>query len=134
MNPWIQLLGSGGLAAVAVVVVNALAQRRNLGSQTARTDAETQRTDAETDEIIAKTARGLVADVQADLARQKAINTELWERVEELERYADEWRRVLELHSAWDLMAISKLRECKPPITFPMPTPLTPPNKPRRTP
>lgn len=89
MNPWLQILGSGGLATIAVVVVNALAQRRNLGATTARTDAETGRTDAETAEMFTKTARGLVADIQAK-------NLELAARVVRLEEKDGEARTLIE--------------------------------------
>lgn len=89
MNPWLQLLGSGGLAAIAVVVVNALAQRRSLGATTARTDAETGRTDAETADLFTKTARGLVADVQAK-------NLELAARIVRLEEKHGEDRVLIE--------------------------------------
>jgi hypothetical protein len=134
VNPWLQLLGSGGLAAVIVVAENAIANRRNLGAQTSRTDAETSRTDAETDELIRKTYGGMLADMQGQLNAAVLKASDLTVRVAELEDEREEGRRVLQLHAAWDHMAITKLRECDPPMTLPDPPPLTPPSRRRRPP
>lgn len=133
MNPWIQLLGSGGLAAVAVVIVNVLAQRRSLGSQTLRTDSERHRTDAETDELIRTTYGNMLKDIQVQLDAAVAKNANLSERVSELESEREDQRRVLQLHAAWDHMALSKLRDCRPPLSLPEPPPLTPAVRRRRT-
>lgn len=89
MNPWLQLLGSGGLATIGVVIVNAFAQRRSLGATTARTDAETGLTEAQTADQFTATARKLVADVEAK-------NAELSARVVRLEQKDGEARSLIE--------------------------------------
>lgn len=113
MNPWLVVLTSVLSSGVVVTVVNAIVSRRKLG-------AETERTDAEKDQIVTETARGLVADLRQEIDRLKS-------EIAGLRRDAEEQRRVLILHSAWDLMAVAKIRECKPPLELPHPPPLTPP-------
>jgi predicted extracellular nuclease len=118
----------------AVALINAWANRRQLGAETTRTGSEAHRTDAETDEVIRKTYGGMLADIQSQLDRTITKAASLALRVEELELEREDQRRVLQLHAAWDAMAISKLRECDPPVDLPMPTPLTPPLRRRNYP
>lgn len=123
MNPWLQAFMAIGGGSIFVAALNALTNRKNLGSQVQRTDAETSRTDAETDEIIRKTYGGLLADVQGQL--DAALR-----RIVTLESYAAEQNGLLEVHSAYDFVMIQKLRECDPGINLPAPPPLTPLRRP----
>ena len=123
----LQLLGSAAFAAVIVAVINAVVTRRKLG--------------AEATKIITDAASGVVERVEADNKRLRESDVrktqriaDLEERVDHLEdqeraweREREDWLRVLELHSAWDLLAIAKLRGVTPPIDLPDPPPLTPP-------
>lgn len=115
MNPWVIVLTSVLSSGVVVTVVNAIANRRKLGS-------ELERADADTDRIYTETARGLMSEMRLELTRAN-------QRIADLEFNAEEQRRVLILHSAWDLMAVAKVRECSPPLSLPHPPPLTPPTR-----
>ena len=115
MNPWMTVLLAVVSSGVLTTAVTAIFNRRNLG-------ATTERTEAEREQIVTETARGLVGDLRAEVARLIA-------RIGELERAAEDQRRVLILHSAWDLMAGAKVRECSPPVDLPDPPPLTPPRR-----
>jgi hypothetical protein len=130
----IQILGSAATAAVLVAVINAVVTRRKLG--------------AEATKIITDAASGMVADLRVENARlstadhaKSARITGLEDRVDDLEdeqrgweREREDWLRVLELHAAWDHLAIAKLREVSPAIVLPDPPPLTAPVRYQRKP
>jgi hypothetical protein len=108
----VALLGGGGFAAVIAAVITGLFTRRKLG--------------AEATEIITKAAAGVVTNLTAEVARQEAARKEqagvyeaqIAAHEAKLEEMAaahvherEEWRRVLQLHVAWDAIAIAKLSE-----------------------
>jgi hypothetical protein len=108
----VQLLGSVVLAAVAGAIINGIINRRKLG--------------AEATEIITKAASGVVERLEAELTRVTGDNTRLRERIQTLEIREETDRAVLQLHAAWDHMAVQRLMECG--ITdLPQPPPLSPP-------
>lgn len=104
------LLGGGGVAAVVAAIVTAISTRRKLG--------------AEATEIITKAAAGVVTNLTAEVARQEQARkdqaamyeAQIAAHEQKLEEMAaahvherEEWRRVLQLHVAWDAIAIAKL-------------------------
>ncbi len=108
----IQLLGSAVLAAIAGAIINGIINRRKLG--------------AEATEIITKAASGVVERLEAELTRVSADRERLIERVHTLEIREEADRAVLQLHAAWDHMAVQRLAEFG--ITdLPQPPPLSPP-------
>lgn len=133
MTWWQQVLVSGALASVVGTVISVMANRRKLG--------------AEATEVITKAASGVVSDMRHDNERLRTADREKTQRITELEHRVDfleddqrasdrereDWLRVLELHSAWDLLAIAKLRELDPSFDLPNPPPLHPPVRYRRS-
>jgi hypothetical protein len=122
----LQLLGSAGLAAVLVAVINAVVNRRKLG--------------AEATKVISDAAAGTVRDVREDNARLREENVDLRSRIVALENdqdmweyERDQWREVLQIHAAWDRLAIERIAGREPPIELPDAPPLTPPSRRRRT-
>ncbi len=108
----VQLLGSVVLAAIAGAIINGIINRRKLG--------------AEATEIITKAATGVVERLEAELTRVTGDNARLRERVNSLEIQEETDRAVLQLHAAWDHMAVQRLAEYG--ITdLPQPPPLSPP-------
>ena len=113
------LLGAGGLGAIIAAIVTGLFSKRKLG--------------AEATEIITKAAAGVVTNMQAEIDRQVARNKELVSRHEsdmdrvmtDHRREVAEMRRVLQLHVAWDAIAIAKMAEVG--IELPPAPPLLPP-------
>lgn len=113
------LLGAGGLGAIVAAVVTGLFSKRKLG--------------AEATEIITKAAAGVVTNMQAEIDRQMARNKELVERHErdmgrvmtDHKREVEDMRRVLQLHVAWDTIAIAKMAEVG--VDLPPAPPLLPP-------
>lgn len=127
MTWWQQVLISGALASVVGTVISVMANRKKLG--------------AEATEVITKAASGVVSDMREDNARLRASDRDktaqianLEERVDDLENEQraweyerEDWLRVLQLHAAWDTLAIAKLRSASPPIDLPDPPPLSAP-------
>jgi hypothetical protein len=115
----LQLLGSAAVASVIGAIINGILNRKKLG--------------AEATEIITKAASGVVADIRQDNARLRKRVAELEFAQSEWAIEKQEWRDVLILHSAWDLMATTAVNQAIPPIELPPPPPLTPPTRrPRR--
>jgi hypothetical protein len=112
------ILGSAGVGAIAAAIIAGLFSRRKLG--------------AEATEIITKAAAGVVTSMQADLDRQTKRNEDLVaehrdfvgrlisSHAEEIE----EFRRVLQLHVAWDSIAIAEMAKIG--INLPPAPPLLP--------
>lgn len=102
-NVMVAILGAGGLASIIAAVVAGLFSKRKLG--------------AEATEIITKAAAGVVTNLQAEVERQsKAREDQAREHraaIEALTASRDaemaEVRRVLQLHVAWDAIAIARL-------------------------
>lgn len=99
------LLGAVGSSATIAAAINFYANRKKVGA-----DATKIITDAAT-----------------------AVVSSLRERIEELERREDErearereWKRLLEEHHDWDVMAARAIDEVMPPIDLPDPPPLYP--------
>jgi len=115
----VAILGAGGIGAVLAAIVTGLFSKRKLG--------------AEATEIITKAAAGVVTNLQAEIDRQvelrleqAAANTATIETL--LKDHAnemDEVRRVLQLHVAWDSIAIARMAEVG--IELPPAPPLLPP-------
>lgn len=112
----IALLGGGSIAGILGAVINGIFSRRKLG--------------ADATEVITKAASGVVERIEQDNERlRKEVETH-----EERDAY---WRgliaehtRVLQLHAAWDHMAVQKLREAgitdlpdPPPVYHPKSSP-----------
>lgn len=114
----VALLGAGGLGAIVTAVIAAISSKRKLG--------------AEATKIITDAAAGVVTNMQAEINRQKqqneedraahraAIQTLMFNHAEEME----EVRRVLQLHVAWDAIAIAKMADFG--VNLPPAPPLTP--------
>jgi len=138
-------LGPAGIAAVVLVIVNAILNRRKLSAETSQLSASATKT-------ITDAASGVVAEIKADNERLRADNRRLERREEALERRVDflerqrkewvrerdEWRRVLMVHGAWDTLSTAVVKRAiaalaadehpDPPIeALPEPPPLTPP-------
>lgn len=123
-------LSGGGLFAIIGAIANGFFTRRRLG--------------AEATEIITRAASGVVVDLRKSLderAREMlqmksdhASNLLLMRQehtaaIDKLEReHAEEredWRRVLQLHVAWDYIAIERLSHLG--VELPPPPPISPP-------
>jgi acyl-coenzyme A synthetase/AMP-(fatty) acid ligase len=121
MNPAliVAILGAGGLGAIVAAVVTGLFSKRKLG--------------AEATEIITKAAAGVVTSLQGELARSEAARlTQQIEYQATITKIKDDHdaemadvRRVLQLHVAWDAIAIAKMAEQG--IHLPPAPPLLPP-------
>jgi hypothetical protein len=115
----VAVLGVGGLSAVIAAIITGIFSKRKLG--------------AEATEIITKAAAGVVTSLQSELDRSKAAReaqqTEHEAAVAKiLEDHASEMdnvRRVLQLHVAWDAIAIARLAELG--VELPPAPPLLPP-------
>jgi uncharacterized membrane protein YebE (DUF533 family) len=111
-------LSAGGLGAILAAVVGGLFSKRKLG--------------AEATEIITKAAAGVVTDLRSELDRivlaRKADQAEHEKTIEEMAaahvKERGEFMRVLQLHVAWDAIAIAKLGELG--VELPPAPPLTP--------
>jgi hypothetical protein len=121
----IAVLGSAGLGAIIAAVVNGFFSKRKLG--------------AEATEIITKAAAGVVTNLEAENLRQSAAMAKMVvdhaALIAEMKLKMDaqtashaleieEFKRVLQLHVAWDTIAIAKLNEVK--IHLPPAPPLLP--------
>ena len=101
----VAILGTGGISAIVAAIVTGLFSKRKLG--------------AEATEIITKAAAGVVTNLQSEIDRQvkarqddalqakAALEALMRSHAEEME----EVRRVLQLHVAWDAIAIARLGE-----------------------
>lgn len=126
----VALLGGGGLFAVVGALVNGVFTKRKLG--------------AEATEIITRAASGVVTDLRtsleertAEMARMRlehdaglaAIRLEhtaaLTKMATDHANERENWRRVLQLHVAWDYIAIEKLSHLG--VELPPPPPILPP-------
>lgn len=120
----IGLLGGGGLGAIAAAVIAGLFSKRKLG--------------AEATEIITKAAAGVVTNLETELRRQVVAREDaaLQHRLdvsaimEAHDNEMSEVRRVLQLHVAWDAIAIAKMAEVG--IHLPPAPPLLPAQRPHR--
>jgi Glu-tRNA(Gln) amidotransferase subunit E-like FAD-binding protein len=119
----IAVLGAGGVGAILAAIIAGLFSKRKLG--------------AEATEIITKAAAGVVTNLQDELIRQQGLVTKVTQEAaieharlaeqnqadrqdaqdkmkEMAESHAleiEEVRRVLQLHVAWDAIAIAKMAE-----------------------
>lgn len=115
----VAVLGAGGLGAILAAVVTGLFSKRKLG--------------AEATEIITKAAAGVVTNLQAEIDRQVELRegqatqhaATMKTLMDEHQQEMDEVRRVLQLHVAWDAIAIAKMAEVG--IELPPAPPLLPP-------
>jgi hypothetical protein len=101
----IAALGAGGISAIVAAIVTGLFSKRKLG--------------AEATEIITKAASGVVTSIEAELRRSQdgrvADRLEFERTMTDLRAAhaseIEEVRQVLQLHVAWDVMAIAKIEE-----------------------
>lgn len=124
----IAVLGGGTLAAI----LNAIMSRKKLG--------------ADATKIITEAAAGVASDLRTDNQNLRTKISDLESRVDELEqreeainlahrretaqweRERQDWRATLQLHAAWDHLAVTKLREIDDEAAeLPEPPPLYPP-------
>ena len=117
----IGLLGGGGVSAIISAIVAGLFSKKKLG--------------AEATEIITKAAAGVVTNMQAEIDRQVAARHQqvlehrqaMTDLMAAHDREVEEVRRVLQLHVAWDAIAIAKLADLG--IDLPPAPPLLPPRR-----
>lgn len=99
----VAILGAGGLGAIAAAVITGLFSKRKLG--------------AEATEIITKAAAGVVTNLESENKRQavridrmiEEHRTAMRALVDSHAEEMEEVRRVLQLHVAWDAIAIAKM-------------------------
>jgi hypothetical protein len=116
----VAILGAGGISAIVASVVTGLFSKKKLGS--------------EATEIITRAASGVVTSIEAELLRaQEARERDRLEHQRQINRIMDDHRsemnevgRVLQLHVAWDAIAIAKMSEFG--VQLPKAPPLLPPN------
>ena len=125
-------LSGGGLFAVVGAIANGFFTKRRLG--------------AEATEIITRAASGVVTDLRKSLEERAAEAAEMklqhtaaiaamqlehtaaiaaLQKAQSDER--EQWRRVLQLHVAWDYIAIEKMSHLG--IELPPPPPILPPTE-----
>jgi malic enzyme len=115
----IAALGAGSVGAIAAALITGMFSRRRLGSEAA--------------EIITKAAAGVVTQLEGELTRNRAAMIRMEaEHTQEIAQREEEWaterediRRVLQLHVAWDAIAIAKMAEVG--VELPPAPPLLPP-------
>jgi hypothetical protein len=115
----IAALSAAGVGAIIASIITGLFSKKKLGAEAA--------------EIITKAASGVVERMEVELARERDRRvTERAEHTERVERMEAEhcsermeWRRVLQLHVAWDAIAIGEMAKLG--IELPPAPPLTPP-------
>lgn len=118
------LLGGGGITAIVGAVITGLFSKRKLG--------------AEATEIITKAAAGVVTSLQDEVKRVERAREDaaLQHRLnmsaimEAHDQEMAEVRRVLQLHVAWDAIAIARLAEMG--VDLPPAPPLLPAQRPER--
>ena len=125
----VSVLSSGGLFAIVGAIINGAFTKRKLG--------------AEATQIITQAASGVVADLRQSLAdasvERERVKTEtagilatmradhqaaLEKQAAEFAEEREDWRRVLQLHVAWDYIAIERLSHLG--IELPPPPPIMP--------
>ena len=121
-------LSAGGFGAILSAIVAGMFSKRKIG--------------AEATDIITKAAAGVVTNMQAEIDRLVARNARLTEDhaadmktakdsmvslVQAHDLEMEEVRRVLQLHVAWDAIAIGKMNELG--VKLPPAPPLLPPGK-----
>lgn len=119
------VLGAVGIGAIVSAIIAGLFSKKKLG--------------AEATEIITKAAAGVVTNLQTEIDRQVKMREALQadidrQRTEHLQAIAnlmashadevEEMRRVLQLHVAWDAIAIAKMAEVG--VNLPPAPPLLP--------
>jgi hypothetical protein len=124
----IAALSAGGFGAIISAIIAGLFSKRKIG--------------AEATDIITKAASGVVTNMQNEIDRLVARNKRLEENAEVDRRMAqdsmrslvhqhelemEEVRRVLQLHVAWDAIAIAKMNEFG--VKLPPAPPLLPPSQ-----
>lgn len=132
----IAILGGSGFGAIVAAIIAGIFSKKKLG--------------AEATEIITKAAAGVVVNMEADMKRMKTERSEertehesvvatltrdhavaiqaITDKMDTMARdhaaEREDWRRVLQLHVAWDALAIAKLAEVD--IELPPAPPLLP--------
>lgn len=117
----VAVLGTGGLATIVSAIVAGIFSKRKMG--------------AEATEIITKAAAGVVSDLRTEIERQKRDREELVREhraemrllIHSHDTEMQEVRRVLQLHVAWDAIAIAKLGDLG--VQLPPAPPLLPPRQ-----
>lgn len=112
------IVGAGGTSAILAAIITGLFSKRKLGADAA--------------EIITKAAAGVVTNMQSEIDRQVKRNDDLIaehrralkELMDSHEAEMLEVRRVLQLHVAWDAIAIAKMNDLG--VNMPPAPPLIP--------
>lgn len=103
MNNLVLVLASSGFGAIAAAIVTGIFSKKKLG--------------AEATKIITDAAAGVVQTLNAEVLRLQTRVTEVTDKAEKDIRAMaqahvserNEWRRVLQLHVAWDSIAIAEV-------------------------
>jgi hypothetical protein len=111
----VQLMGSVVLAAVAGAIINGIINRRKLG--------------AEATEIVVRAAGGQIERLEGEIERAQRQSRADRRRIRQLEISEASGRMALQVHAAWDHLAIVALQRAGV-SDLPEPPPLTPPVKP----
>lgn len=93
----IALLSTGSLAAIAGAIVTGVFNRKRLG--------------ADATEIITRAASSVVERIEGENERLRKEIEELKSDRAILRDMIEEHTKVLQLHAAWDALAVAKLRE-----------------------
>jgi len=117
----VAILGAGGLGAILAAAITGLFSKKKLG--------------AEATEIITKAAAGVVTNLQAEIDRQVLLRQEqATKHVQVIDQIMrahqtemEDVRRVLQLHVAWDAIAIARMSEFG--VDLPPAPPLLPPRR-----
>lgn len=108
----VSILAASGFGAIAAAFIAGVFSKKKLG--------------AEATEIITKAAAGVVTNLEREITRQReSFDREIAEIRADHAKEMDDVRRVLQLHVAWDAIAIAKLAELE--VHLPPAPPLLPP-------
>ena len=116
----LQFLGSAGVTTVLVTVISGIMKRKQLGADVSKTGADATK-------VLSETAVGLLERAEKDNERLRLREAAHDRFREEMILKDEEWRRVLQVHAAWDALAQVSAERCDPPINLPPAPPLTPP-------
>lgn len=115
MSPELVLavVGSAGFTALVTAIANGILNRKKLS--------------ADATKVITEAAAGVAADIRKDNIDLRERLERAEGRIEDLELERQLSRDVLQLHAAWDELALYKLRAADMADDLPQPPPLYPP-------
>lgn len=136
------ILGTGGLGAVLAAIITGYFSRRRLSADAThlitqaasgvveRIEAELGRTIRVRDDALTQVLeqQSQINELREAQARQrKDFESEMRAKEQSIANMQEEWRQALQLHAAWDAMALAKLEENDIEHGLPSPPPLYPP-------